>query len=266
VPFVIALPAAGFIAAACGIAFALPALRMTGIYLAIATLAFAVIMEQVFSHWDAVTGGFRGMPVARPVLFGLSVSSESGFYYLCLGVLALIVLGARNVLRSPTGRAMIAIRDSEISAKSLGVNIARTKIVAFGLSAGITGIAGGLFGHKIEFLAPDAFGIILSIQLLLMIVVGGLGSLHGAIFGAFVVVLLPQFLSIVKDWLPPGIGQMPGLEPGVFGLLLVLFILLEPLGLYGRWLKLRSYFANFPMYRRATFKRQRAYLKTERIR
>ncbi len=265
-PFVVSMPLAGLIAAGFGIAFALPALRMTGIYLAIATLAFAVIMEQVFSHWEVVTGGFRGVAVQKPVLFGWQVKSEAGFYYLCLAVLVLVVLGARNILRSSTGRAMIAIRDSEISAQSMGINIARTKIIAFGLSAGITGVAGALFGHKLEFLAPDAFGIILSIQLLLMIVVGGLGSLHGAIYGAFVIVLLPQFLSIVKDWLPPRIGQMPGLEPGVFGLLLVLFIMLEPFGIYGRWLKLRAYFSTFPMYRRATFKRQRGYLRTERMR
>jgi branched-chain amino acid transport system permease protein len=266
VPFVASLALAGFIAAAFGIAFALPALRMTGIYLAIATLAFSVIMEQVFSHWDVVTGGFRGMAVKKPNLFGWSLASDTQFYYLCFAVLVLVALGARNVLRSPTGRAMIAIRDSEVSAQSMGINIARTKVVAFGLSTFITGVAGGLFAHKIEFLAPDAFGIILSIQLLLMIVVGGLGSLHGAVYGAVVIVLLPQFLSLVKDVLPPKIGQTPGLEPGVFGLILILFILLEPLGIYGRWRKVRLYFELFPMYRRATFKRQRGYIKTERMR
>ncbi len=266
VPFVFSLVAAGFIAAAVGIAFALPALRMTGIYLAIATLAFSVIVEQIFSQWTVVTGGFRGMKVNKPDIFGWKFASDTQFYFLCAAILVLVALGARNILRSPTGRAMVAIRDLEVSAQSMGINIARTKLIAFGLSAFITGIAGGLFGHKIEFLAPDAFGIILSIQLLLMIVVGGMGSLHGAIYGAFVVVLLPQFLSVVKDYLPPKIGQMPGLEPGVFGIILVLFILFEPLGIYGRWRKIRLYFELFPMYRRATFKRQRGYIKTERLR
>lgn len=266
VPFPFALLIGGLISAAVGIAFALPALRMTGIYLAIATLAFAVILDQVFSHWGSVTGGFRGQPVAKPNLFGWQMATEAHFYYLCLVVLILVTLGARNILRSATGRAMMAIRDSEISAQSMGIHIARTKVTAFGLSTFVTGIAGGLLAHKLQFISPEAFGIILSIQLLLMIVVGGLGSLHGCFYGAIIVAFLPQFLSLVKDVLPPSIGQIPGLQGGVFGLILVLFILLEPYGIYGRWRKIRLFFEVFPLYRRATFKRQRGYLKTERMR
>jgi branched-chain amino acid transport system permease protein len=266
IPFLFAMVLAGFVAAAFGIAFALPALRMTGIYLAIATLAFAVIMEQVFSHWTSVTGGFRGLAVPKPNIFGWQTTSETHLYYISLVVLVLVTLGARNVLRSTTGRAMLAIRDSEISAQSMGVHIARTKIVAFGLSTGITGLAGALFAHKLQFISPEAFDIILSIQLLLMIVVGGLGSLHGCFYGAFVVAFLPQFISLVKDVLPPSIGQIPSLQGGVFGLILVLFILIEPYGIYGRWRKVRLFFDIFPLYRRATFKRQRGYLRTERMR
>jgi branched-chain amino acid transport system permease protein len=239
---------------------------MTGIYLAIATLAFAVIMEQVFSHWASVTGGFRGVPVARPNLFGWQTTTETQFYYICLVVLILITLGARNILRSATGRAMMAIRDSEISAQSMGIHIARTKVTSFGLSTFITGIAGALLAHKLQFISPEAFDLILSIQLLLMIVVGGLGSLHGCFYGAFIVAFLPQFLALVKDKLPGSIGNIPGLTGGVFGLILVLFILLEPYGIYGRWRKMRLFFEIFPLYRTATFKRQRGYLKTERMR
>lgn len=265
VPFPFALAMAGFVSAGFGIAFALPALRMTGIYLAIATLAFAVIIEQVFSHWASVTGGFRGVAVAKPNLFGWQTTSEAHFYYICLVVLILITLGTRNLLRSATGRAMMAIRDSEISAQSMGIHIARTKVTAFGISTFITGVAGGLLAHKLQFISPEAFDLILSIQLLLMIVVGGLGSLHGCFYGAIVVAFLPQFLSLVKDVLPPSIGNIPGLQGGVFGLILVLFILLEPYGIYGRWRKTRLFFEIFPLYRRATFKRQRGYLKTERM-
>lgn len=266
IPFPLALLMAGFVAAGFGIAFALPALRMTGIYLAIATLAFAVIMEQVFSHWTSVTGGFRGLAVARPNLFGWALTTERQFYYLCLAVLVLVTLGARNILRSATGRAMMAIRDSEVSARSMGIHIAQTKVTAFGLSTFVTGVAGGLLAHKLQFISPEAFDIILSIQLLLMIVVGGLGSLHGCFFGAIIVAFLPQFLALVKDVLPPSIGQIPGLQGGVFGLILVLFVLLEPYGIYGRWRKIRLFFEVFPLYRRATFKRQRSYLRTERMR
>lgn len=266
VPFPFALVLAGFISAGFGIAFALPALRMTGIYLAIATLAFAVIIEQVFSHWGSVTGGFRGVPVAKPNLFGWQTTTETQFYYICLVVLILITLGARNILRSATGRAMMAIRDSEISAQSMGIHIARTKVTSFGISTYITGVAGGLLAHKLQFISPEAFDLILSIQLLLMIVVGGLGSLHGCFYGAIIVAFLPQFLALMKDVLPPSIGNIPGLQGGVFGLILVLFILLEPYGIYGRWRKTRLFFEIFPLYRRATFKRQRGYLKTERMR
>ena len=273
VPLPVSLLAAAGISAAFGIAFAIPVLRMTGIYLAIATLAFLVLMEQLFSHWIPVTGGFRGLNVPKPDLFGWKLDSPTHFYYLCLVVLILVTLGARNVLRSPTGRAMIAVRDSEISAQSMGINIARTKVVAFGLSTGITGIAGALYAHYLNRVTPEAFDIILSIQLLLMIVVGGLGSLHGCFYGAIVLVELPQLISRLKDLLNSAgspllskIANMPGLTAGIFGLILCGFILFEPLGLYGRWRKIRLYFEIFPFYRKATFKRQRGYLKTERFR
>ena len=161
---------------------------------------------------------------------------------------------------------MISIRDSEISAQSIGIDLARTKSVAFAISAGFTGLAGGLFAHNLGYLSPDAFTLLTSIQLLLMVVVGGLGSLHGVIFGAIFIVLLPQGLAILRDWLPPAVGQLPGLEPGLFGLILVLFLIYEPLGIYGRWRKIRDFFEAFPLYRKATHKRQRSYLRTERVR
>jgi branched-chain amino acid transport system permease protein len=239
---------------------------MTGVYLAIATLAFSFIIEQIFIRWESVTGGFRGFAVARPEVFGIAITEPWLFYYFSLAVLTLVLLAAINILRSPTGRAMVAIRDSEIAAQSMGVNLARYKTTAFALSAGFTGIAGGLFAHKIGFLAPDAFNIILSIQLLLMVVVGGLGSLHGAIFGALIVGALPQMIAIGRDYLPISIGRQPGLEPGLFGLILVFFILFEPLGLYGRWRKLKLYFQLFPLYKKATFKRQKTYTRSERNR
>jgi len=293
VPFVLSIPMAGVVASIVGIAFAVPALRMTGIYLAIASLVFAVIVEQVLINWESVTGGFAGFPVPNAILFGWDVSPVSNpdaFYYLTLGVLVLVLLGAINLLRSPTGRAMIAIRDSEVSAQSMGVNIAKYKTISFGLSAGITGVAGALMAHKIGYLAPDAFNIIESIRLLLMIVIGGLGSLHGAIFGAIIVGLLPQALAIMRTevnelgsavaaeagaieaalaWLIGGVQDLvnsPGFEAGLFGLILVLIIVFEPLGLYGRWRKIKLYFDLFPLYRKDTFKRQKSYLKTERMR
>ncbi len=266
VPFLIAFPAAGLAALLAGILIAVPANRMSGIYLAIATLAFSQIVEQIIIRWEPVTRGFQGMPVPPPVLLGVPLSQGWQLYCLSLAVLALVVLAAVNLMRSPTGRALIAIRDSEVSAQSLGVNLTRYKTAVFGLSAGITGLAGALLAHRMRFISPDAFNFLLSIQLLLMVVVGGLGSIHGAILGAIFVGGLPQALAILREYLPAAIARTPGLEPGLFGLVMVLIVLFEPLGLYGRWLKIRAYFDIFPLYRRATFKRQRAYLKTERVR
>ena len=263
-PLPLALAAATTFTAIIGGIVGIPALRMTGIYLAVATLAFAMIVEQVLGHWESVTGGYRGLPVPK-AKFLIDLSTPTAFYYLCLGMLFFCLIAALNWLRSPTGRAMVAVRDSETSAESMGINLAYTKSLAFAISAGFTGLAGGLFAHKISYLAPDAFTLILSIQLLLMVVVGGLGSMHGVIFGAMFIGLLPQGIAIFRDLVPPAVGQIPGLEPGIFGLILILFLIYEPLGLYGRWLKIRLYFEQFPLYRRATYKRQKSYLRTERL-
>jgi branched-chain amino acid transport system permease protein len=288
VPWVIAMTLAVALTTASGIIVGLPALRMTGIYLAIATLAFSVIIQEVFSRWESVTHGFAGMPVSKPVIFGVSFQEDASFYYLCLFFLVVVLWLTRNLLRSPTGRAWIAIRDSEIAAQSMGVNIAIYKSIAFAYSAALMGLAGALFAHKIAYLAPDIFTILLSIQLLLLVIVGGLGSLHGAVFGAIFVALLPPVIAILRDSIPAsmadaaaatnikllailgeGVGNFlkkPGVEAGIFGLILVMVILLEPLGMYGRWVKIRVFFSTFPMYRGATFKRQKTYMRSERLR
>ncbi|HMK00688.1 MAG TPA: branched-chain amino acid ABC transporter permease [Reyranella sp.] len=287
-PWVVSLVLAVLITTASGLVVGLPALRMTGIYLAIATLAFAVIIQEVFSRWESVTHGFAGMPVAKPVIFGVPFEDDRSFYYLCLFFLVLALWLTRNLLRSPTGRAWIAIRDSEIAAQSMGVNLAIYKSIAFAYSAALMGLAGALFAHKIAYLAPDIFTILLSIQFLLLVIVGGLGSLHGAVFGAIFVALLPPVIAILRDSIPDSmadaasttgiaaigvVGELignflkkPGVEAGIFGLILVLVILLEPLGIYGRWLKIRLFFSTFPMYKAATFKRQKSYMRSERLR
>ena len=161
---------------------------------------------------------------------------------------------------------MVAIRDSEISAQSMGINLARYKTFAFAISAVITGLAGALFAHYVRYLAPDAFDVLLSVQFVTIVFVGGLGSLHGAIFGALFVRLLPQFIAIIRDDLPFGIGRLPGLEPSLFGLVLVLVILFEPGGIYGRWIKIKHWFQAYPLKRRTSFRRQKSYARSERLR
>jgi branched-chain amino acid transport system permease protein len=287
-PWPAAVGAAVLVTTAVGVLVGVPALRMTGVYLTIATLAFALILQEVFARWDAVTGGLKGKPVEKPVILGISFATDVRFYFLCLVVLALALWFTANLLRSPTGRAWVAIRDSEIAAQSMGVSLAIYKTKAFAFSAALMGMAGALFAHKVGFLAPDIFSVLLSIQFLLMVVVGGLGSLHGAVFGAVFVALLPVAISQGRDAVPAWLSQpfaavskgagdavflavdrfvkQPGLEPGIFGLILALFILFEPLGIYGRWRKIQVYFSTFPLYKQATFKRQKAYMRSERLR
>ena len=265
VPFLISLPAAGLFTALCGAAIGRPTLRMSGLYLAIATLAFGSIVGTVFQKWTAVTGGFDGFAVPTPYVFGIAVESATGLYYVSAAVLAFVLWLSANLLRSPTGRAMVAIRDSEVSAQSMGIFLARYKTMAFAISAGMTGLAGAMFAHYVRFLAPDSFDVLLSVQLLTIVFVGGLGSLRGAILGAVFVRLLPQFIAVVRDDLPFGIGRLPGLEPALFGLALVLVILFQPAGLNGMWLKSKAWFQAFPFKRQANFRRQKSYAKSERL-
>src|SRR5690606_18577998 len=171
-----------------------------------------------------------------------------------------------NLLRSPTGRAFVAIRDSEISAQSMGIHLAYYKTLSFAVSAAFAGIGGRLYAHKLQFISPDHFSIMQSIDLLLLIVIGGLGSVHGAFLGALFIISLPQLISLGKDWLPDSVGQSPGLQGLVYGLVLIAFVLFEPMGLYGRWLKVRTWLQMFPFYRQGMFKRQKAFQKSDRLR
>lgn len=260
-PFLLSLPASGLLAGIAGIIIGLPAMRLAGLYLAIATLAFAFIVEEIMARWESVTHGYDGIAVGDISLAGIAIDTEWKLYYLSVAVLGLVMLAAINILRSPTGRAMIAIRDSEIAAQSMGVSLAKYKTVAFAISAAFTGIGGALFAHKLLYISPDAFTIFLSIEFLVLVVVGGLGSLHGAVFGAGLIVILPQAIAIARDYLPAFIAHQPGLESGIFGLILVLVIIFEPTGIYGRWLKIKHYLMVFPLYRKATFRRQKAYTR-----
>jgi branched-chain amino acid transport system permease protein len=265
VPFIISITAAALLSAIVGIIVGAPALRVKGIYLGIATISFGFIVEEVFARWDSVTGGNAGKHVKTPELFGIKLDSDVAFYFTCLIITVIVTLAILNLLRSPTGRAFVAIRDSEISAQSMGINLAYYKSLSFAISAALAGIAGALYAHKIKFISPDQFGILQSIELLLLVVVGGLGSVHGAFLGAIFLISMPQLISIAKDVLPPAIGQAAGLQGLIYGIVLVIFVLFEPLGLYGRWLKVRTWFQLFPFYRKGMFKRQKAFAKSDRL-
>jgi len=265
VPFFVSLPCAAIFAAILGLVVGLPALRLKGIYLAIATLAFNVIVEEVITRWESLTGGNSGLHLKPVELLGVRLDGDAGFYYLCLALTILCVIALLNLLRSPTGRAFVAIRDSEISASCMGVNLAKYKTLSFAISAALTGIGGALYAHKVTFISPEQFTLLQSIELVTIVILGGVGSLHGAVLGAGFLIVLPQLIAVAKDYLPGNVAGS-GLQSIVFGMVLIGFIVFEPLGLYGRWLKVRTWFELFPFYRRGMFRRQKSYMKSERLR
>ena len=291
VPFVVYFPLAAVIAGAVGALVGFPALRLTGIYLVIATIAFGFIVEEVAARWESVTNGNEGLRVKAIDLFGLTLTRDGpAFFYLCLAVLVLVILAGLNILRSPTGRAFVALRDSETAAKSMGVNPAVYKVMAFSISAAITGLAGCLYAHKLSFISPEMFTLLLSLEFIIVIIIGGATTLHGAVLGAIFVVMVDPFLTLLKDDLPhlagglaaalgasPGgaagiedaiarVGGAAGLKGAIYGVIIILFIIFEPYGIYGRWRKLKLYFDLFPLYKKATFRRVKTYVKSERNR
>lgn len=272
-PFILSFPLAGLIAGVAGAVIARPMTRLHGVYLAIGTLALAILTDDLIVLATPLTNGVMGLFAPDIEIFGYSFNRYGNpirLYFLILAITLAVVFFYRNLQRSPLGRSFAAIRDSEISAQAMGVNVARTKAVAFGISAGITGLSGALIGHYAGIFNNETFNVILSIQLLLAVVIGGLGTIHGAFFGAAVVALLPQAIAISRDLIGHVIGggtiAIPGLEAAIFGAILIGFILFEPQGIYGRWFKIRTFFELFPFYRRDMFRRQKSYLKTERMR
>lgn len=266
-PFLLAFALGGIITGLVGALIAIPALKLHGVYLAIATLALAILADDIIVILSKWTGGVNGKFAPDIVIFGAEVNrwvNPEYWYWLALATAVVVTAFYRNLLRSPLGRAFAAVRDSEVSAQAMGVDVARTKTMAFGLSCAFAGLGGALMGLFAGIVNNETFNFLIAIQLLLMIVIGGLGFIHGAFLGAIVVAFLPQGLSIATDLL--GRNTVPGLEAGVFGLILIAFIIFEPMGLYGRWLKIRIWLELFPFARRDMFRRQKSYLKTERLR
>ena len=264
-PFPVAMAASVALSAIVGVVVGLPALRVKGLYLGIATLAFGFIVEEVLARWESVTGGNAGRSVIAPAIGDWKIADSVGFYLLCLACATAATLLVANLLRAPTGRAFVAIRDSEISAQSMGITLARYKSLSFAISAALAGLGGALYAQKMQYISPEQFSIVQSIDLLLMVVVGGIGSIHGAFLGAIFLIAMPQLISLGKDALPTAIGQAAGLQSVVYGVLLIAFVMLEPMGLYGRWLKVRAWLELYPFYRRGMFKRQKSFQKSDRV-
>jgi branched-chain amino acid transport system permease protein len=226
VPYAWTLPAAGAICFVAGFLFGLPALRLEGLYLALATFALAVATPQFlkFSPLEHWTGGVQGIVIIKPdAPFGLPIGQDQWLYYFTLAVGAILYWGARNLVRSRTGRAIMAIRDNPIAARSMGVNTALYKSLTFGVSALYTGIAGALGAIVVQFVAPDSFTFTLSVAFLVGLVVGGVGWLPGALFGGAFVLFVPNVAEHVSK----------GLSGAVYGAILILLIYLMPSGAAG---------------------------------
>jgi branched-chain amino acid transport system permease protein len=219
-PVVVTLGVAGLLTALVGLAFGVPCLRLGGLYLTMATLAFGLVITEVILNLDTLTRGADGLRVPTARLGTLALTTDAARYYLTAAVAVVLVAAAVNLVRTRTGRALLAIRESEIAAQASGVPVAAYKTLAFGLSAFYTGVAGGLFAFVIGFLSPDAFDVFLSVDFVVMIIVGGLGSVPGSIMGATVVTLLHDGLAAFQNY-----------RPLIFGAILIACMLFMPGGM-----------------------------------
>jgi branched-chain amino acid transport system permease protein len=256
-PFVIALPAAALATALFGFLIGLPALRLEGPYLSIATLGFGLTITRVIGRIEFF-GGRQGLHAPELTIGPWHLNTDRDFYYLLITITVILTVAARNLIKTKVGRAFIALRDADIAAETMGVNLMYYKTLAFAVSAFYTGIAGGLYAFVLRFIEPELFGLFMSILFLAMVVVGGLGSIFGAIAGAcllsYMDLELRNILSVpyVGLWLEAlsksyfSITGVSNIQFILYGLIMVLIMIFEPLGLYGFWIRTKLYWRTWP--------------------
>jgi branched-chain amino acid transport system permease protein len=230
-PCPVTLLLAGAISGLIGFLLGIPILRLKGFYIAMATLAFGVVISEIILQWSSLTGGDNGFSVPTAKIGGFEFDSDFKLFYLIIPVTIIMTLLAKNLVRGYIGRAFIALRESEIAAQTIGVDLAKYKTIAFAISAFYTGVAGGLFAYLITFLSPDAFTIELSIDFIAMIVIGGMGSILGSIIGAVILTGIQQVFAGLLD-----------LQVLIFGLSLIIFMIFMPRGIVGMLTDLREKF------------------------
>jgi branched-chain amino acid transport system permease protein len=255
-PFLVALPIAGFISSAFGFILGLPALRLKGPYLTIATLGFGMTITSIIKHMEFF-GGRMGLQAPKLYFFGTPMK-DIHFYYMIMIIAVIMVIGAVKLIKTRVGRAFIAIRDSDIAAEAMGVNLTYYKTLSFAVSAFYTGIGGGLYAFILGFINPESFHLIMSITFLAMVVVGGLGSIMGSIAGAALMTYLDIKLQAIQDIPVIGaalvafsqkymsIGGISNIAVIVYGLIMILIVLFEPLGIFGFWIRTKKYWKTWP--------------------
>ncbi|MFK5646106.1 branched-chain amino acid ABC transporter permease [Ornithinimicrobium sp. LYQ121] len=252
-PVPLAIVIAVLLTAVVGTFFGLPGLRLKGLYLAIATLASQQIIEFVIRRWGWLTEGQGYIDVARLEVLGFRIdraSFEQQWYWILVIITIVAVVAARNLFRTGLGRSFMAVRDQDIAAEAIGVNITRAKLTAFAVSSAYVGLAGALTAHYTEIVSWERFTLDVSITYLAMIIVGGLGSISGAVYGAIFISLLPVLIRYAADaWggaVPVLSAQLPAVQNAVFGLVIIAFLILEPRGLARLWQRAKDYVRYWP--------------------
>jgi branched-chain amino acid transport system permease protein len=252
-PFWVTLPAAALVGAALGIVFGLPSLRLRGLYLAVSTLALHFVVVYLGGEYEARRGFSTGIVIDPPAIGKFSLTDNRAWYFVLLIAAAATLLVALNLLRGRTGRAWQAIRAHETVAEALGISIAGYKLLAFVISSAITAVAGALFAYYRGFVSVEAFSLFLTIQYVAMIIIGGMGSLLGAVLGAVFVTLFPYWIESALFMLPGArsyASEVFAVNYAAFGLVMILFLIFEPLGLTGIWRRIQRYFLLWPFRHR----------------
>ena len=251
-PFLVGLICAGFTAGFIGLIFGIPSVRVKGFYLAITTIAAQFIIIWVINHWSAVTGGFVGIKVPYASIGGFAFRSESSQFYLIIGIAVLCTFLAKNLARTRVGRAFIAVRDNDLAAEVMGINLFYYKLLAFFIGCFLAGIAGSLLAHWVGFMNTEYFSLTESILYIGMIIIGGLGTTLGPILGVIFIRLLQQILTVqVVPFLESTFTALPsgfatGIAPMLFGLVIVLFLIFEPRGFAHRWTLFKAAYRLWP--------------------
>ncbi len=233
-PLWVNLPAAGVVTTFVGILVGTPSLRLKGFYLAMSTLAAEFLLEYVFKNWESMTRGIQGLFITPPQIFGMPINNDRVFYFLSVTLAILAVIGTRNLFRTNVGRAFIAIRDRDIAAELIGIDVFKYKLVSFAISSFYAGVAGGLWCYYMTIINPEAFQLSISIDYVAMIIVGGMGTLWGSVYGAAFVVLLPEAIQRIMEVLQPVLHMeytFAAFKQIVFGFIIVVFLIFEPKGL-----------------------------------